>query len=254
MGNIPMSSSLDNLMDPNFALDLSGVPDPSTIDMSTLANIPMPPLVQKTPEQLAAELYQSSLAISQSVLGRPPTQDEINQTYGADSPYYKQTFLDRLKADGQFNLYAFINPQTKSDTIIRFQNGTTWYYTDISYRDEFEQAGYKIALQNGSYFALLPGQSVSDAIGNTPPPTSTGPVYDNVIDAGRNAPPPDPIDTALADNIVWNNNPAPPHVWNPSKPPVEVAPPLQATSEIDLSQYAPLLLVGAAILGMASKK
>lgn len=240
-----MSSSLDNLMDPNFALDLSGLPDPSTIDMSTLANIPMPPLVQKTPEQLAAELYQSSLAISQSVLGRPPTQDEINKAYGADSPYYKQTFLDRLKADGQFNLYAFINPQTKSDTIIRFQNGTTWYYTDISYRDEFEQAGYKIALQNGSYFALLPGQSVSDAIGNTPPPQGS-PAYDNVVDAGRNAPLPDPINTTLADNIVWANNPAPPHVWNPSKP--QKTPAKSVTpAETDYNKW---IMLGAVVFGI----
>ena len=236
--------NFDNLTTQTY--DVSSL-DFSNVDFSTLPTVPAPPPPPPpmTQEEIDRQLYEQGIILSTNVLGRAPTQTEINQAYGDDSPFYQATFADRLKADGQYNLYGHIAPNKKLDSFIRFLDGSTWYYSDIAYADEFRQAGYNVGLRNGAWFALMPGQSVEAALEVEPDYSIDRPIYDNVLDAAINKGPEEPIKTTLESNVKWEGNPPPPTIWNP--PQFEPDDDEPAADPID---YSPYLMLGAVVFAV----
>lgn len=185
--------------------------------------------------------------------GTTPTFADINQSL-ASTVYYKDTAFDFL--DGKYTHISHLSPDTDPNSILIFNYHGQIYYTSISNKYIFTQLNYTFQKSHDGYlyaidpnkqpYEIFPTVDFSAPSGSVntqpifvPPETSGGSGSGQLVDV--NPPANDnPLDNLQAVDIV--------------PPPVEVAPPLQETSEFDLIQYAPLLLVGAAILGMTSKK
>lgn len=186
--------------------------------------------------------------------GTTPSFADINQSL-AGTGYYRETAFDFL--DGKYTHISHLSPDTDPNSILIFNYHGQVYYTSISNKYIFSQLNYSFPKSRDGYlyavdpnkqpYEIFPTVDFSAPSGSVntqpifvPPATIGGNGYGQLVDPNAPASNDNPLDNLPSEDII--------------PPPAEVAPPLQETSEFDLTQYAPLLLVGAAILGMTSKK
>ncbi len=222
----------------------------------TVQPAPAPPVDSSNvidPNWDPAVLNQVMTSLGEAYNGTTPTFADINQSL-ASTPYYKETAFDFL--DGKYTHISHLSPDIDPNSILVFNYHGQIYYVSISNKYIFTQLNYSFQKSRDGYlyavdpnkqpYEIFPTVDFSAPSGSVntqpifvPPATLGGNNSGQLVDVN-----PPGNDNAL-DNLQSVN------IVPPS---AEVAPPLQTTSEIDLSQYAPLLLVGAAIIGMASKK